>query len=98
MKNVNPRANESWRMGVMNPCLETTKWDPSWMGPSINPVQSRHRLIMKTILKLQPRQLSGNVEVQPSQKNRVKLMEHNLERPKRGATQVSLKIGGSSVV
>ena len=22
----NPQANESWRMGVLNPCLEQAKW------------------------------------------------------------------------
>ena len=47
---------------------------------------------------LQPSELSGSIEVQPSQRNRVRLVEPNLGGPKEGAAQVSLKVGRSRVV
>jgi hypothetical protein len=37
-------------MGVMNACLEKTKWEPSRAGLAITPVRSRHGLTMESHL------------------------------------------------
>ena len=47
------------------------------MELGITSVQLRRGV--KTILGLQPRELGGNIEVQPSQGSGVKLVEPNLE-------------------
>ena len=85
-------------MGVMNPCLERAKWEPSRAGFGITPMRLSCCLTMESNLGLQPSQLSGSIDVQPSQKNRVRLVEPNLGGPKEGAAQVSLKVGRSRVV
>ena len=47
---------------------------------------------------LQPRQLSESIEVQASQKDRIRLIESNLEGLRGGTIQVSLKVGGFNIV
>ena len=53
---------------------------------------------MEAISEVQPIKLSGNAEVQPSQNGKVRLVEPNLEGPKEGATQMSFKVCGSSII
>ena len=52
LKKCNPQANKSWRMGLMNPCLERVEWELSWAGLGITPVQLRRGLTMKSHLEV----------------------------------------------